>query len=339
MAAALRLAIDRAALATNWHRLRDLAGVPAAAAVKADGYGLGAAGVVAALLQEGCAAFLVSTWAEAEALARPDLCLLVLHGFVASDAAAAAALPRARPVLNTPAQIADWSQAFARRPADLMVNTGMNRLGLEPDELADALAAVAVDTVHSHLACADEDHALTERQLARFHDLVSASPGVRHSLANSAGILLGRKFSFDLVRPGIGLYGGAPRPGRPMRPVVVPEARVIQISSIPPGAAVGYGATWTAPRRSRIATINIGYADGIPRLVGPALSVFAGGIRCPVVGRISMDMIAVDVTGVDLTAGDWIALDWNVPLLSEASGVGQYELLTGLSRRAPRVWQ
>lgn len=338
MAAALRLSINRAALVANWQRLRDLAGVPAAAAVKADGYGLGAAGVVTALLDAGCTAFLVSTWAEAEALQRADVGLLILHGFTAADAAAASALPLARPVLNTPAQVADWASAFPGRPADLMVETGMNRLGLGLDQLADALAAVPVDTVHSHLACADDDHPLTERQLACFRDVVAASPGPRHSLANSAAIFLGPAFSFDLVRPGIGLYGGAPRHGQALSRVVTPEARVIQISDIPIGASVGYGATWTARRASRIATINIGYADGIARRVAPALVALAGTIRCPVAGRISMDLTAVDVTDADVAPGDWLALDWDLPLLSDASGIGQYELLTGLSRRAPRSW-
>jgi alanine racemase len=339
MAAALRLSIDRAALVANWNHLRARAGVPAAAAVKADGYGLGAAGTASALAAEGCETFLVSTWAEAEALGPVPGAVIVLHGFAAPDGAAAAELPDARPALNTPAQVAAWAGAFPGRAADLMVETGMNRLGLDPADLGAALAAVPVDTVHGHLACADEDHALTAVQLARFRAVAAASPGARHSLANSAGVCLGQDFAFDLVRPGLGLYGGSPRPGMAMQRVVTPEARVIQLRTVRVGETVGYGATWTAPRDSRIATLNIGYADGIHRLLAPHLWAMAGDRSCPVVGRISMDLTAVDATDAEVAEGDWLALDWDVAGLAQASGIGQYELLTGLSRRAPRVWR
>jgi alanine racemase len=339
MAAALRLSIDRAALIANWRALGDQAGVPAAAAIKADGYGLGAQGVAATLAAAGCRAFLVSTWEEALALGVTPGAIVVLHGFLEGDGAAAAALAAARPVLNTPAQVAAWASAFPGRPADLMVETGMNRLGLAPAELAQALAAVPVDTVHGHLACADQPgHPLTDRQLAAFRAVAAASPGARHSLANSAGICLGTAFSFDLVRPGLALYGGRPRPGVTMRRVVTPEARVIQLRSVSAGATVGYGAEWTAPRESRIAIVNIGYADGVLRATAPHLAALAGGIRCPHAGRVSMDMTAFDVTEGEVAEGDWLALDWDLPALAAASGISQYELLTALGRRGARVW-
>ncbi|MGL6043640.1 MAG: alanine racemase, partial [Sandaracinobacteroides sp.] len=288
----------------------------------------------------GAPAFAVATWAEAAALGRPDLCLLVLHGFTHPCAPAAAALPEARPVLNTPAQIAAWADSFPGRAADLMVDTGMNRLGIAPDALAAALAAVPVAMIHSHLACADDpSHPLTAQQLARFRAVAAASPGQRHALCNSAGVHWGPAFHFDAVRPGIGLFGGETYPGKPARRVVTPEAQILQIRDVPAGQSVGYGATWTAPRDSRIAILNIGYADGIPRSTAPHLQLVAQDRRFPAVGLISMDMLAADVSGSALAEGDWLALDWDLRALADASGQSQYELLTRLGPRFERVWQ
>jgi alanine racemase len=335
-----RIRLDGEALVANWRWHRDRAGVPAAAAVKADGYGLGARAVVARLAAAGCRTFAVSTWVEAEELGRPpaDAAVLVLHGFVPADAAAAVAMPWVRPVLNTAAQIGAWKTAFPERPADLMVDTGMNRLGISPAELGLAKALRLV-MVHGHLATADmAEHPMADAQRARFAEVAAATPGVAHALANSAGVCRGRDFSFDLVRPGLGLYGGRAHPAAEPRPVVHPEARVIQARSVPEGDAVGYGATWVAPRPSRIATINLGYADGMLRALGRHLRFRAGGTSLPAVGRISMDLIALDVTGTEVGEGDWVALDFDLPRLEAASGVSQYELLTGLSRRAPRIW-
>lgn len=336
--APLRLRLDSQALAGNFRWFEEKAGVPAIPAVKADGYGLGAAEVVRILERSGARAFAVSTWPEAVALARPDLPILVLHGFTAECTPAARALPAARPVLNTPAQCAQWATAFPGRTADIMVETGMNRLGLAAGDLG-AVAGIRVDTVHSHLACADEPaHPLTPRQLAAFHAFAGFEPQARRALANSAGICWGRAYSFDHVRPGLGLYGGVPHPDAQVMPVVRPEARVIQLRDVPEGAEVGYGATWRARRESRIATLNIGYADGISRLLAPHLHVLAGGRRLPLAGRISMDMLAVDVTGTTITEGDWLPLDFDLPALSAASGLSQYELLTWMSRRYDRLW-
>lgn len=337
----LRLLIDKGALLANWAWFRNRAGVPAAAAVKADGYGLGAAQVVAALHAEGCRAFAVSTFAEASALGFPgeESVTLVLHGFMEGDAAAAAALPWARPVLNTAAQVRAFASTFPGRPADLMVDTGMNRLGLAPGEVATAMAAVPVQTLHSHLAAADEPgHPLTALQLQRFQALAAGTPGVSHALANSAGIACGPAFAFDLVRPGLGLYGGQPHPDAMVKPVVQPQARIVQLRAIEAGESVGYGATWTATRLARIATLNLGYADGLPRALGPHLRFRAGTVPCPVVGRISMDLIAADVSDADVSEGDFLSLDFDLPRLSAASGLSQYELLVSLSRRYERVW-
>ncbi|MFQ3596034.1 MAG: alanine racemase, partial [Sphingomonadaceae bacterium] len=211
----LQLILDGEALVANWRWFQETAGVPAAAAVKADGYGLGARAVVARLHAAGCRTFAVSTFFEAEALGHPgaDATTLVLHGFVETDAAAAQGMPWVRPVLNTPAQVAAWSAAFPGRPADLMVETGMNRLGLDRADLPAALAAVPVRTIHSHLAAADEPgHPLTARQRERFAEIAAATPGFAHALANSAGVCCGPAFAFSLVRPGLGLYGGVPHP-------------------------------------------------------------------------------------------------------------------------------
>lgn len=338
--APLRLRLDGAALADNYRRHRDMAGVPAIPAVKADGYGLGAKEVVRRLEAAGAPAFAVATWPEAVALGRPDLELLVLHGFTPPCAEAAATLPRARPVLNTSAQIAAWASAFPGRPADLMVDTGMNRLGIPPADVAAAIAAIPIHTIHSHLACADDPtHPLTLRQLDAFRAVVAATPGHAHALANSAGIHWGPAFSFSAVRPGLGLFGGRPHPAAQSHRVVTPEAQVIQVRHVPAGQTVGYGATWTARTDSRIATINIGYADGIPRAVAPHLHLLAGPTHLPVAGIISMDMLAIDATGTDVSEGDWLQLDWNLPTLADAIGASQFELLVRLGPRFDRVWR
>lgn len=339
---ALRLQFSGDALAHNYRWLRDRAGVPAAVAVKANGYGLGAREVVARLAAAGAREFLVSTWAEAMALGPlpADARLIVLHGFVRADAPAAAALSWARPVLNTPRQVADWRAEFAARPHDLMVETGMNRLGVSP-ALLPALGLEGVDTVHGHLACADElGHPLTFHQLSAFSAVTEATPGVRHALANSAGVCIGRDFSFDVVRPGLAVYGGIPRPEAEehIRPVVRMQARVIEAGMVPAGASVGYGATWVAQRDSRIATLNVGYADGLPRRVAKRLNWRVDDRLCATVGRISMDMTAVDVTGLDVAEGDWLEADFDLPHLSDDGAVSQYELLTGLGARYERRW-
>jgi alanine racemase len=336
--APLRLKLDGTALATNFDHYQKLAAVPAIPAVKADGYGLGAAEVVRRLEAAGARSFAVATWPEAAALARPDLPILVLHGFTAADTPAAAALPLARPVLNTLRQTADWHAAFPGRPADLMVDTGMNRLGIAPGDLG-SLPPLPLDTVHSHLACADDpSHPLTALQLARFRDVAAATPKARHALANSAGICWGQAYSFDAVRPGLGLFGGQPHPAAPTRHVVTPEARVLQVRTVNAGDPVGYGASWIAPADSRVAILNIGYADGIPRALGPHLGIPHGSRRLKLAGLISMDMLAVDVTGTDIAEQDWLPLDWDLPTLANAIGASQFELLVRLSQRFERIW-
>jgi alanine racemase len=338
----LRLKIDRTAIQSNWRWLQAQAGVSAGAAIKADGYGLGARETAETLIEAGCSNFFVSTWAEAEALGNlpANVSLVVLHGVGPDDVDAALRLP-ARPCLNTIDQVARWKEIAPDRECDVMIDTGMNRLGLRVDEIA-ALDGLAIDTLHSHLACADEDSAMNATQLRRFHEVVSFVPAKRYSFANSAGIGLGRDYSFDLVRPGIAIYGGIQRAefeGN-IRQVARVEAQVIQRRTIPAGETCGYGATFTAPADTEAAILNIGYADGYLRGFSSTGSAFAGEFALPVIGRVSMDLIAIDVDAAKgLSEGDWVEIDYDLPNASKQSGLSQYELLTTLGSRFERVWR
>jgi alanine racemase len=338
----LRLTIDRSSLQANWRWLQDRAGVPAGAAIKADGYGLGARETMAALHDAGCRDFFVSTWAEADDLGEfpPDSTLLVLHG-VGPDDIGAALASTARPCLNTLEQVARWGDVAPDRACDVMIDTGMNRLGLRPDETA-ALDGLAIDTLHSHLACADEDHDLNVMQLERFRAVAAAIPAKRYSFANSAGICLGRDYSFDLVRPGLALYGGVPRREAVgnIRQVARVEAEIVQRRTIRAGETCGYGATFTAEADTEAAILNIGYADGYLRGFSSHGSAFAGEFALPVLGRVSMDLIAVGVDAAPgLREGEWVEIDYDLPSASKQSGLSQYELLTTLGSRFERVWR
>jgi alanine racemase len=338
---ALRLTMDSNALVHNWRWLQERAGVAAGAAIKADGYGLGAREAMHALSGTGCRDFFVSTWAEAEQLgAMPDgTSFLVLHG-VGPDDVEAALASTARPVLNSVEQVERWKQAGAGRACDVMIDTGMNRLGLRPDEIA-SLDGLSIHTLHSHLACADEDHELNGSQLQRFREVASAVSTKRYSFANSAGICLGRDYSFDLVRPGLALYGGIPRREAEgcIRQVVRVEAQIVQRRTIRSGESCGYGATFVAEENTEAAILNIGYADGYLRGFSSRGTAFAGEFALPVLGRVSMDLIAVGCNAApELREGEWVELDYDLPTASEASGLSQYELLTGLGSRFERRW-
>jgi alanine racemase len=341
-----RLLIDSDALVANWRWLAARSGSAACgAAVKADGYGLGARQVAAHLLGAGCRDFFVATWLEAEALlpALGGASLSVLHGFAEEDLQAALASP-ARPVLNTPRQVQSWREAAGDRPCDVMIDTGINRLGVSPaDVAAGALAGLTIDTLMSHLACGDEDHVMNARQQALFSELARQVPARRRSLANSAGICLGSDYSFDLTRPGLALYGGVPRPEAEGQIVQVlrVEAQIVQRRSVPVGESVGYNATFTAAVPTEVAILNIGYADGYLRAFsGGAGRVLHGGQSLPVCGRVSMDLTAIDVSAApELREGDWLEVDYTLPTASAASGLSQYELLTGLGQRHDRIWR
>ena len=364
----LRLTLDGEALVANWHWLAHKSGgADCGAAVKADGYGLGAREVVKRLQAAGCRHFFVATWAEAKGLMPwpSDLELSVLHGVQARDMFAARKTV-ARPVLNSPEQVARWKDTG--RPCDVMVDTGMNRLGLTREQARSGLLdGLKIETLMSHLACADEpDHPLNERQLSLFRSLRQDIPAKRYSLANSAGICLGPKYCFGLTRPGLALYGGIPVPGnveqeRALRTVVGIEAEVVQVRDVPAGGSIGYGATYIAAGDMRVAILNIGYADGYLRPLGEGGYAWAGERPCWILGRISMDLIAVEVPqettvkriqvspegkrtsdeyerpGVDVREGDWLTLNFRLPEM--AGALSQYELLTTLGSRFKRRWR
>jgi alanine racemase len=337
MTAPLRLRRDADALVANWRALARLSGGAACgAAVKADGYGLGAAWVATTLAAAGCRDFFVATWAEAEALAPLGLpALSVLHG-VREEDLAAAATGIATPVLNTAAQAARW-QAAGGGKCHVMLDTGMNRLGLAAEDLA-ALDGLAIDTLMSHLASADDDSPKNDEQRRRFVAMAEGIEVDRLSLANSAGIALGAEYAFDLTRPGLALYGGVPRPelADAIVQVARPEAQVLQRRRVAAGETVGYNATWTAVADTEVAILNIGYADGYWRGFSGRGQALHNGAALPVLGRVSMDLIAVDVTGRAVAEGDWLEIDYDLPRASAASGMSQYELLTGLGGRYDR---
>lgn len=336
----LRLTIDRSALQSNWRWLADRAGVACGAAIKADGYGLGATETLQALRDVGCRDFFVSSWAEAAELSElpSEASLVVLHGVGPDDVAAATAI-LARPVLNTVEQVSRWKNIARGAPCDVMVDTGMSRLGLRLNELG-CLDGLRIDTVMSHMACADENHPLNSIQLQSFREVVGAIPAKRYSLANSAAICLGRDYAFDLVRPGLALYGGVPRREAEghIRQVARVEAQVVQRRIVRTGESCGYGATFTAKTDTPVAIVNLGYADGYLRGFSSRGRAFAGDAELKVLGRVSMDLIALDASSVDVGEGDWIELDYDLPRASAASGLSQYELLTGLGDRFERRW-
>ncbi|HEU4960430.1 MAG TPA: alanine racemase [Sphingomonas sp.] len=338
--APLRLSLDSDALVHNWRTLDTMSGRAACgAAVKADGYGLGAIGVAERLADAGCRDFFVATWAEAEVLAPLGLPVSVLHGVRAEDMALARS-GIARPVLSTPAQVARWRDAGGGW-CDVMVDTGMNRLGVAPaDVAAGLLDGLDLETLMSHLASADEDVPMNARQRDAFAALAGRTGAKRMSLANSSGIALGQDYAFDLTRPGVALYGGRQRRGHEaIRQVVSPEAEILQRRTVAAGGTVGYNATWTAPADTEVAILNIGYADGYFRGFSSRGAALAGAARLPVLGRVSMDLLAVGVDAAPgAREGDWLTLDYDLPAAAAASGMSQYELITGLGDRFDRVW-
>jgi alanine racemase len=347
------LLIDLDALARNYARLR-AAAAPAecAAVVKADAYGLGVAPVARRLLREGCTRFFVATAAEAAELRAlaPDVEIYVLEGARAGELDTLAAAG-ATPLLCSLEQVERWA---GRGRALLQIDTGMARLGLssrEVEELArrpELLAGIEVELVVTHLACADEpDHPLNRRQLEAFERLRRRLPPVRVSIGNSAGTLTGGAQRGDVVRPGIGLYGGNPFTERPnpFEPVVTLEAPIVQIRDVDAVQTVGYGATFGVAPPARLAIVALGYADGYPRALGNRGVVAIAGQRAPVVGRVSMDLLCCDVTALprDLVrvGAPVEALGPNVPLdeVAAAAGTIGYEILTRLSPRLKRKYR
>jgi alanine racemase len=356
------LTIDLGAVVGNWRRLRELSHpAECAAVVKADAYGLGMAEAARALARAGCTTFFVATLGEATDLREllPEATIYVLAGLLRGTA------PlfhqhRLRPVLNSAEEIREWAEfcmrIAAKLPAAIHIDSGMNRLGLSPPEI-DFLAtakslwdAFELCLIMSHLACADEpEHPKSATQLRIFDALRAKLPKAALSLANSAGILLGRSYHYDLVRPGIALYGGrARRTGEnPSQPVVRLDGRILQVRDVATGETVGYGATRTLRRPSRIAIVAAGYADGLFRAHSTkddeeGLVVFLGPHPAPIFGRVSMDLITIDVTSVPesfAARGQWVELigpNVSAQEFAARAGTIDYEVLTNLGSRALR---
>lgn len=361
--AGAHLSVDLAALKANWRLLGQKAlPVECAAVVKADGYGCGLEQVGTALTQAGCRTFFVADLSEARRLRTiaPEAVIYVLDGFLPGNGRAFAEV-YARPVIGSLVELAEWDRFVATENwhggAAIHVDTGMNRLGMGAEEVV-ALAPRMQKENHgitllmSHLACADTpNHPLNERQIRLFREIRIQFRGVPASLANSSGIFLGDAAHCDLVRPGVALYGVNPTPGQPnpMRPVVEVRGRILQVRSIVKGDTVGYGAAWTAKRASRIAVVAAGYADGYPRAAsaanGAGGQAIVAGKRCPLAGRISMDLLAIDVTDLPegtVRRGEFATLigeDISVDEVAAASGTIGYEILTRLGRRYHRTYR
>lgn len=337
----LRLRIDTDALAANWRALDRMSGsAQAGAAVKANGYGLGVDLVLPALLAAGARQFFVAHWSEVPGLLAHTEGgnIAVLHGVANAGEAAFARATGVLPVINSLHQAQVWLESGGG-PCHLMIDSGINRLGLEPEKIGDpAISRLQVDTLMSHLASADEDTAQNARQLAVFRQVAEQLPSRRRSLANSAGIALGADYRFDLTRPGLALYGGIPRGelGNAIRQVAYPEAAVLQIRNLNEGDLVGYNAIWEAPGPTRAATVSLGYADGILRSWGREGALQHHGRSLPIIGRVSMDMIIVDCSGTALQEGDFCSISYDLPRAAEISGLSQYELLTVLGQRFER---
>lgn len=354
---AARLIVRLGALASNYREIARRSG-PAAVAgvVKANGYGLGFAPVARTLAAQGCDTFFVARLSEGVALREilPHARIFVMDG--APDGSIPVLIAhRLTPVLNSLAEIAAWSAAASRGglEAAIHVDTGFNRLGLPPEELSTLSAEAAarlkglkLTLIISHLACADEPAApMNAMQLGRFKIALAMLPPAPASLAASAGVLLGKDYLFDMVRPGIGLYGGNPQKERPnpFAQVAQLTGRILQLRRVDRGEAVGYGATFRTERPTMLATVALGYADGLMRAIGNRGSGAIGGVRVPVVGRVSMDLITLDVTDVAGAAvgadvelmGDTISVDE----LAAAANTIPYEILTSLGQRLPRHYE
>jgi alanine racemase len=358
------LTVDLDAIVANWRKLEKSA-VPAecAGVIKANAYGCGLDPVARALAGAGCKTFFVATLDEARAAraAVPQATIYVLDGFFQNCGDAFAKID-AKPVIGDLNELAEWD-VFCRRSgwaggAAIHIDTGMNRLGLTVAEAQGIVPRInagdhGITLVMSHLACAESlNHPLNARQLASFREIASLFSGVPASLANSSGAFLGPSFQFDLVRPGAALYGINPTPeaDNPMRSVVELKARIVQIRNVEKGESVGYGGTWTARRPTRLAVVSVGYADGYFRAGSSndgtrGAEVVVAGKRCPIAGRVSMDLIAVDVTDLEKNAarrghlvtliGEGITVDE----LAHHFGTIGYEVMTSLGPRYKRIYQ
>lgn len=355
---AARLTVRLGAIASNYRVCQRLAG-PAAVAgvVKADGYGLGAVSTTRTLADAGCDTFFVARLEEGIQLRpiAPQARIFVLDGAM-PDSVPGLITHRLTPVLNSLGQIAGWNAAAQETrstlDAAIHIDTGMNRLGLSGDELSLLAADWNSRVAHlrpvllmSHLACADDPKArMNSIQLDRFQTALAMLPPTPASLASTGGVLLGKEYAFDMVRPGIGLYGGNIQnlPENPFSVAAVLTARVLQLRRVDSGMSVGYGATFRTKWPTVLATVALGYADGLMRAIGNQGHAAVAGRRVPVAGRVSMDLITLDVTSVPADSisteseveffGDTISLEE----AAKAGNTAAYEILTSLTSRVPR---
>lgn len=335
------LTIDLGALVQNWRALNALNDGETGAVVKANGYGLGADVVGRALTRAGVRRFFVATALEGTALrdaigSGPDIFVFSGHMDGDTDATRSGALT---PMLNSVDQMLRHVEAMPGQPFGIQLDTGMNRLGMEPSEwfaVRDIAIAQGPALIISHLACADDaNHPMNSHQLEAFQAMTDGLD-IPRSLAATGGTLLGQAYHFDMTRPGVGLYGGMPFADA--LPVVSLDLPIIQVRDVVPGETVGYGNTWVAERDSRIATVSGGYADGLIRAMGSNATLYAGDTPCPVVGRVSMDLVTADVTDLGEVPGSLQLLGKHqtVETLATAAGTIGYEILTSLGQRYHR---
>lgn len=341
-----RLTIDLDALAANWRALDAVSAdtTETAAVVKANGYGLGAQPVARALAKAGARRFFVAVAEEGAAIREalgPSVEINVFSGHMRGDTDMIRDLNLV-PMINSIDQMLRHVEALPGHPFGIQLDTGMNRLGMEPAEWA-ALREIALEQnptlIMSHLACADEpDHDMNLMQLQAFREMTDGL-AVPRSLSATGGILMGPEFHFDVTRPGIGLYGGLPY--EEALTVVRLDLPVIQLRELEAGETVGYGNTWTAPGPTVIATVAAGYADGIHRIIGPNTHLFAGDVPCPIRGRISMDLIGVEVTHLTEEPGGLTLLgpQQSVDMIADNGGTIGYEVLTSLGGRMTRRYK
>ncbi len=343
--ATAELSVDLDAVAGNWLALDAMRGpgCETGAVVKADGYGLGVGRVARTLRRAGARRFFIAIAEEGAALREalgPEPEIFVFGGHMPGDAAAIGAHALV-PLLNSLEQMTRHFEALGRHPFGIQLDTGMNRLGIEAAEWAAAKPLVLEQgprLVMSHLACADSpDDPVNARQLHTFRAMTEGVTAPL-SLAATGGILLGADYHFDITRPGIGLYGGRPFDGA--APVVRLTVPVIQVRRVEPGELVGYGATWTARRATRVATLSAGYADGLIRAMGNGASAYCGTVPCPLVGRVSMDLLTVDVSHLDEVPDrlDLLGAAQGIDDLADAAGTIGYEILTSLGHRYSRAY-
>lgn len=336
-----KLTIDLDALVQNWRTLADHTTGEAAAVVKADGYGLGIARVARALARAGVRRFFVAVAEEGATLRQtlgPGPEINVMSGHMPGDTDMIGDLDLT-PMINSYDQLLRHLESLPGAQFGIQLDTGMNRLGMEAAEwsaLRDIAVAQNPTLIMSHLACSDEpDHPMNRQQLDQFHAMTDGLQ-IPRSLAATGGILLGEDYHFDITRPGIGLYGG--RPFEAAAPVVRLDLPVIQTRDLESGETVGYGNTWTAQEPTRVATVSGGYADGIHRILTNRGQFHFGATPCPILGRVSMDLIGIDVTHLGTDPAELTLIGEHQPIddVADTARTIGYEILTSLGARYDR---